>query len=128
MMQPAYTMHFKRRTLNASCPGKDAAENAEPYFVSGSEDLPPDRGGVSLENTFSFMAIPGLPSDTWRPGEASSIRGCARKFTSFAMQNPLKTILVSMRHCAAEGETFVAANLAVSLARNRNKHCLLIDA
>jgi protein-tyrosine kinase len=110
--------------------GKDAAENAEPYFVSGSEDLPPIEAGVSLENTVLHSWKPSLvslPTLGDRGEGIEQFRGLRSQIYQFRDQNPLKTILVSSG-MPAEGKTFVAANLAVSLARNRNNTVLLIDA
>jgi protein-tyrosine kinase len=110
--------------------GKDAAENAEPYFVSGSEDLPPIEAGVSLENTVLHSWKPSLvslPTLGDRGEGIEQFRGLRSQIYQFRDQNPLKTILVSSG-IPAEGKTFVAANLAVSLARNRNNTVLLIDA
>ena len=58
---------------------------------------------------------------------SNSFAACGRRSTSFAIRRPLKTILVSSG-MPAEGKTFVAANLAMSLARNKNNKVLLIDA
>ena len=54
-------------------------------------------------------------------------RGLRSQIYQFRDQAPLKTILVSSG-MPAEGKTFVAANLAMSLARNKNNSVLLIDA
>ena len=110
--------------------GKDAAENAEPYFASGSEDLPPIEAGVNLENTVLHLWKPSLvslPTLGDRGEGIEQFRALRSQIYQFRDQNPLKTILVSSG-MPAEGKTYVVANLAVSLARNRNNTVLLIDA
>ncbi|MGA3009622.1 MAG: CpsD/CapB family tyrosine-protein kinase [Terracidiphilus sp.] len=110
--------------------GKDAIENPEPYFEPGSEDLPPVEVGVSLEKAVmrswkpSLVSLPTLGD---RGEGIEQFRALRTQFYQFRDQNPLKTILVSSG-APAEGKTFVVANLAVSLARNRNNTVLLIDA
>ena len=110
--------------------GKDAPENPEPYFESGPEDLPPIEAGVSLENTVLHSWKPSLVSLPTLGDRGESIeqfRALRSQIYQFRDQNPLKTILVSSG-MPAEGKTYVVANLAVSLARNRNNTVLLIDA
>jgi len=110
--------------------GKDATENAEPYLASGSEDLAPIEAGVSLENTVLHTWKPSLvslPTLGDRGEGIEQFRGLRSQIYQFRDQNPLKTILVSSG-MPGEGKTFVVANLAVSLARNRNNTVLLIDA
>ena len=110
--------------------GKDATENAEPYLASGSEDLAPIEAGVSLENTVLHTWKPSLvslPTLGDRGEGIEQFRGLRSQIFQFRDQNPLKTILVSSG-MTGEGKTFVVANLAVSLARNRNNTVLLIDA
>jgi capsular exopolysaccharide synthesis family protein len=53
--------------------------------------------------------------------------GLRSQIYQYRDQAPFKTILISSG-MPAEGKTFVAANLAMSLARNKNNRVLLIDA
>ena len=75
---------------------------------------------------------PWSPSLTYLPtlgdhGESiEQFRSLRSRVYEFHLQNPLKTIVVSSG-MPGEGKTFVAANLAISLARNKNQHVLLID-
>jgi protein-tyrosine kinase len=74
----------------------------------------------------------------WKPSGASlpalgnrgagieQFRGLRSRIDQLRMEAPLKTILVSSG-MPAEGKTFVAANLALSLARNAVNNILLID-
>lgn len=76
---------------------------------------------------------------SWRPitaflptladgGESTEqFRGLRSHVYQFLDQGPLKTILVSSG-MPSEGKTFVAVNLAMSLARNKKQSILLIDA
>jgi capsular exopolysaccharide synthesis family protein len=110
--------------------GKDTGENAEPNSASGSEDLAPIETGVSLEKTALHTWKPSLvslPTLGDRGEGIEQFRGLRSQLYQFRDQNPLKTILVSSG-MPAEGKTYVVANLAVSLARNRNNTVLLIDA
>jgi capsular exopolysaccharide synthesis family protein len=110
--------------------GKDAGESTAPNFASGSEDLAPIESGVSLEKTVLHTWKPSLislPTLGDRGGGIEQFRGLRSQVYQFRDQNPLKTILVSSG-MPAEGKTYVVANLAVSLARNRNNTVLLIDA
>ena len=68
-----------------------------------------------------------LPTLGDRGESIEQFRGLRSQIYQFRDQAPLKTILVSSG-MPAEGKTFVAANLAMSLARNKNNKVLLIDA
>jgi capsular exopolysaccharide synthesis family protein len=92
--------------------------------------LAPIEAGVSLENTVLHTWKPSLvslPTLGDRGEGIEQFRGLRSQIYQFRDQNPLKTILVSSG-MPGEGKTFVVANLAVSLARNRNNTVLLIDA
>ena len=108
----------------------DATEIAEPFVAPGVEDLPPANADVNLEN---IALCPWSPSMAFLPtlgdrGESiEQFRGLRSQIYQFRDQAPLKTILVSSG-MPAEGKSFVAANLAISLARNKNNSVLLIDA
>jgi capsular exopolysaccharide synthesis family protein len=110
--------------------GADATENAEPYAASGAEGMPPIEAGFSLEKAVlrswkpSLVSLPTLGD---RGENIEQFRALRSQIYQFRDQNTLKTILVSSG-MPEEGKTFVVANLAVSLARNRNNTVLLIDA
>ncbi len=109
--------------------GTDAAENAEPQAESAAADLPQIEAGVSLEKAIlrswkpSLVSLPTLGD---RGEGIEQFRSLRSQIYQLRDQNPLKTILVSSG-TPEEGKTFVVANLAVSLARNRNNTVLLID-
>jgi capsular exopolysaccharide synthesis family protein len=116
----------ERRAAQAA----DVTAAAEPFGGLGAEELSQVAQGIVLED---------IPLHSWNPsmdffptiGDRGEImeqfRGLRSQIYQFRDQAPLKTILVSSG-MPAEGKTFVAANLAMSLARNENNRILLIDA
>jgi capsular exopolysaccharide synthesis family protein len=108
----------------------DATETPEPFAVTGAEDLPPVNADVVLDNIVlhpwnpSFTSLPTLGD---RGESIEQFRGLRSQLYQLCEQAPLKTILISSG-MPAEGKTFVVANLAISLARNKNNNILLIDA
>jgi len=72
-------------------------------------------------------ALDSLPTLGERGEGIEQFRSLRTQIYQFRDQAPLKSILVCSG-LPAEGKTFVAANLAISLARNRNHTVLLIDA
>jgi capsular exopolysaccharide synthesis family protein len=108
----------------------DAAEIPEPLAFSGSADLPSVNAKVILDKIAlrpwnpSIIALPTLGD---RGESIEQFRGLRSQLNRLSEQTPLKTILISSG-IPAEGKTFVVANLAISLARNRNNRILLIDA
>jgi len=107
-----------------------AAEIPKPFDVTGAEDLPPVNADVILDNIAlhpwnpSFTSLPTLGER----GECiEQFRGLRSQLYLLCEQAPLKTILICSG-IPAEGKTFVVANLAISLARNKNNNILLIDA
>jgi capsular exopolysaccharide synthesis family protein len=108
----------------------EAAKVAEPFITLGTEELPPIKDGVNLDTIALHPWKPSLSSLPTLGDRGESIeqfRGLRSQIYQFRDQGPLKTILVSSG-MPAEGKTFVAANLAMSLARNENNRILLIDA
>ncbi len=91
--------------------------------------------GPSLHTRLDLNAI---PTETWNPDlnrlPALEERGSAvEQFRSLRSRihelrdlKPMKSILISSG-VPQEGKSFIAANLAVSLARNKNSKVLLID-
>jgi capsular exopolysaccharide synthesis family protein len=109
--------------------GMDATGLSEPSAAPGVDALPSIKAEVSTEN---IALHPWKPSAAFLPtlgdrGESiEQFRGLRSKLYQLRDQAKLKTILISSGQ-PAEGKTFVAANLAISLARNRNNRVLLID-
>lgn len=108
----------------------DPSEIAEPIAIPGVDDQTP----VNAEVNFNQIAL-----HSWRPSLASlptlgdrgesieQFRGLRSQIYKYWGESSFKTILVSSG-MPAEGKTFVTANLAISLARNKNNKVLLIDA
>jgi capsular exopolysaccharide synthesis family protein len=108
----------------------EGAETAEPFAVPGAVEPSPVKADVILENIALRPWIPSMGSLPTLGDNGESIEqfhGLRSQIYQYRDQAPLKTILVSSG-MPAEGKTFVAANLAMSLARNKNNNVLLIDA
>ena len=105
-----------------------AEQVAEPVVVAGIEQ-PPAKVDVVLEN---------IPQHSWKPSVASfptladngagveQFRRLRSRIYQAHYEAPMKTILIASG-MPSEGKTFVAANLAMSLARNTVNNILLID-
>jgi capsular exopolysaccharide synthesis family protein len=72
-------------------------------------------------------SLGSLPTLNEHGESIEQFHGLRSQIHQYRDQAPLKTILISSG-MPAEGKTFVAANLAMSLARNRNNRVLLIDS
>ncbi len=110
--------------------GTDSTTDADPFVLPGAEVLRPIKTGVILENITQHSWQPSmasLPTLGDRGESIEQFRGLRSQIYQFRDKAPLKTILVSSG-MPSEGKTFVAANLAISLARNNNNTVLLIDA
>lgn len=108
----------------------DRPESLDHFVAAPVCDPLPVKNAIDLDS---------LPRHAWTPdltalptlGDRSK---CVEQFRSLRshlhlqrVQKDLKTILVSSG-LPAEGKTFVAANLAMSLAHNSDGHVLLVDA
>jgi capsular exopolysaccharide synthesis family protein len=108
----------------------DEGEMAEPFAVQGAEELPPVQKDVLLDEIARHEwnpSVSAFPTLGERGECIEQFRGLRTQIYQFRDQAPLKTILVSSG-MPADGKTFVTANLAMSLARNKNNTVLLIDA
>jgi capsular exopolysaccharide synthesis family protein len=115
---------------------RKAAEAAEANEIASKSAAQDAGGALPAKNGVDFDHI---PLHSWNPAMASfptladrgesieQFRGLRSQLYKFRDQGPLKTILISSG-MPAEGKTFVAGNLAMSLARNDNNRILLIDA
>lgn len=100
-----------------------------PMIVPGSEEPPTVNSSSILDH---------IVQHPWKPSPASlptlqdigtgveQFRRLRSHIYQLRDQAPLKTILVSSG-VASEGKSFIAANLAMSLARNSDHQVLLID-
>jgi protein-tyrosine kinase len=108
----------------------EATEIHEPFAAPGAEDLPSAKAGLIIDNIAQHPwnpSIASLPTLTDGGESIEQFRALRSHLYQFLDQGPLKTILVSSG-MPAEGKSFVAANLAMSLARNQSHRILLIDA
>jgi protein-tyrosine kinase len=109
--------------------GADDPGFTAPSAVPGAEALPSIKAEVKTENIALHSWKPAmafLPTLGDRGESIEQFRGLRSKIYQFRDQAKLKTILISSG-VPSEGKTFVAANLAISLARNKNNRVLLID-
>ncbi len=107
-----------------------ATETAEPFFVPEMEEPPVLKVEVILEKIVRRLWAPSLlslPTLGERGESIEQFRGLRSHIYQLCDQAPLKTILVCSGE-PAEGKSFVAANLAMSMARNSSSNVLLIDA
>jgi capsular exopolysaccharide synthesis family protein len=103
---------------------------AEPSVVPGGGAFSPTKTSITLKNITRHPwkpSLASLPTLGDRSDSIEQFRGLRSQIYQLCDQAPLKTILVSSGR-PGEGKTFVAANLAISLARNKNNRVLLIDA
>jgi len=108
----------------------EVTETAEPFAVPTAAEPPLAKSEVLLGDvalrpwTPSMDSLPTLGEN----GESiEQFHGLRSQIYQFRDQAPFKTILITSG-MPSEGKTFVAANLAMSLARNKNNKVLLIDA
>jgi capsular exopolysaccharide synthesis family protein len=122
---------LERKTAQATgSQAKETEEIVEPLPDNIAEELTPQKTGLSPENVVPQAWNPVmdyLPTLGDRGESIEQFRGLRSQIYQFREQGPLKTILISSG-VPAEGKSFVATNLAISLARNKNNHILLIDA
>jgi capsular exopolysaccharide synthesis family protein len=107
----------------------DIPRTAETFTVPGAEALPSIKAEVIIENIPQYSWKPSmdfLPTLGDRGENIEQFRGLRSQLYQYRDEIKLKTILVSSG-MPAEGKTFVAANIAISLARNKNNKVLLID-
>jgi capsular exopolysaccharide synthesis family protein len=102
---------------------------ALPITVADVADLLDDSSAIDLVNIPQVVWIPAfhqLPALEQRGSSVEQFRSLRSRIQQFRDRNPLKSILVSSG-LSQEGKSFVAVNLAVSLARHKASRVLLID-
>jgi capsular exopolysaccharide synthesis family protein len=107
----------------------EPTEIVEPFLASRVEK-PPVKAGLDLDGIALHPWNPVLdylPTLGDRGESIEQFRGLRSQLYQLRDQSPLRTILVSSG-MPAEGKSFIVANLAISLARNKNSSVLLIDA
>jgi capsular exopolysaccharide synthesis family protein len=110
--------------------GSESRTIAEPASITAIEEPPPDRPEFEIDRISLQPWKPkmvSLPTLGDRGAGIEQFRTLRSHVYQLRDQAPLKTILVSSG-MPAEGKSFITANLAVSLARNKNVDILLIDA
>jgi capsular exopolysaccharide synthesis family protein len=107
----------------------EAEEPAEPIAAPDIEEPPSAKAFVVLENIVQHSWSPSLasfPTLADRGSGVEQFRTLRSRIYQARYEAPLKTILISSG-MPSEGKTFVAANLAMNLARNSMNNILLID-
>jgi len=102
---------------------------AEPVAVPGIEEPPPAKVDIVLENITQYPwkpSIPSLPTLADHGAGVEQFRSLRSRVYQAHYETPLKTILIASG-IPSEGKSFIAANLAMSLARNTVNNILLID-
>jgi len=108
----------------------ETPEIAEPFAVPAAEEAAPASSDQIIEDVALRPWVPSINSLPTLGDNGESIEqfhGLRSQIYQYRDQSPFKTILISSG-MPAEGKSFVAANLAMSLARNKNNKVLLIDA
>ena len=98
-------------------------------LLSDIDTEPIVKATIELENIESHAWSPSLasfPTLAERGAGVEQFRGLRSHIYQARYETPLKTILIASG-MPSEGKSFVAANLAMSLARNSNHSILLID-
>lgn len=101
----------------------------EPVVVSDREELLPTSTDVALGNIARYSwnpSVASIPSLKDRGAEVEQFRKLRSRVSEARDEAPLKTIVISSG-MPSEGKSFVALNLAMSLARRGVNKVLLID-
>jgi len=107
----------------------EVIQDAGREVVSGIEKPPAAEDAVVLDNIARQpwkLSLSSFPTLAERGDVVEQFRSLRSRVQQARYEAPLKTILISSG-MLAEGKTFVAANLAMSLARSSANHILLID-
>lgn len=122
---------LQRADLERRAAGEsDPTETAEPFLAPQMEEQPAVKTGILEEKIVRYAWNPSLlslPTLGDRGEHIEQFRGLRSHIYQLNDQAPLKTILVCSGE-PGEGKSFVATNLAMSMARNRSSRVLLIDA
>lgn len=112
-----------------SKPVSEDNRDAKPDVIAGIAEPAPAKADVVLENIVQYRWRPStisFPTLAERGAGVEQFRSLRSRIYQARYEAPLKTILISSG-MPSEGKSFVAANLAVSLARNNINNILLID-
>ena len=112
-----------------AAPAPENNRFGEPPVIPGIEEPPPADAVVVLGDIAQHPWTPSLaffPTLADRGAGVEQFRGLRSRIYQARYEAPLKTILISSG-IPSEGKSFVAANLAMTLARNSVNNILLID-
>ncbi len=112
-----------------TAPASEDNQVPEPSVFPGIEEQPSSRAEIVFENIAQHPWRPSLasfPTLADRGAGVEQFRSLRSRIYQARYEAPLKTILISSG-IPSEGKSFVAANLAMSLARNSVTNILLID-
>ena len=104
-------------------------ELLRPVPSGSSQPTPPSVGRLDLQavsNRTWHPDLAALPAIEERGPAVEQFRSLRSRIYELRDMKPLRSVLISSG-MPQEGKSFVAANLAISLARNRNSKVLLID-
>jgi capsular exopolysaccharide synthesis family protein len=110
-------------------PTPEAEQDVDPVLIPEVEEPPTTKPELDIEQIAqrawkpSIVAFPTLAD---RGEGVEQFRSLRSRIFQARYEAPLKTILISSG-MPAEGKSFIAANLAMSLARNSVNNILLID-
>jgi capsular exopolysaccharide synthesis family protein len=102
---------------------------AEQIVIPPAEEPPPATAEVAMHDIAEHRwrpSVASFPTLADRGASVEQFRSLRSRIYQARYEAPLKTILISSG-MPSEGKTFVAANLAMSLARNTVNNILLID-
>ena len=101
-----------------------AASKKEQSFASAESDF--EAASALIPSSRWHLALQRLPSIQEKGNAVEQFRSLRSRMYEFRSLNTLKTLLVSSG-LPEEGKSFIAANLAISLARHKSSRVLLID-
>jgi capsular exopolysaccharide synthesis family protein len=110
-------------------PTPEAEQVVDPEIIYGVEEPQPTKPEIDLEQIAQRAwkpSIAAFPTLADRGEGVEQFRSLRSRIFQARYEAPLKTILISSG-MPAEGKSFIAANLAMSLARNSVNNILLID-
>jgi len=113
----------------AAAQGSDSTHVAEPAIAFAIDEPPPTKIEVALDKVSQYPWKPNalsFPTLEDRGAGVEQFRGLRSRVYQARYEAALKTVLVCSG-MPGEGKSFVAANLAMSLARNSVNNILLID-
>ncbi|MGA2049853.1 MAG: CpsD/CapB family tyrosine-protein kinase [Terracidiphilus sp.] len=110
-------------------PTPEAEQVVDPEIIYGVEEPQSTKPEIDLEQIAQRAwkpSIAAFPTLADRGEGVEQFRSLRSRIFQARYEAPLKTILISSG-MPAEGKSFIAANLAMSLARNSVNNILLID-